>query len=176
MINFIKGDATSVNKADGLRIICHVCNNVGGFGSGFAGVVADKWPTVRDKYKAWHKKEHTYATDMPLGEIQVVPIEDKHGRLFIANMVAQKGYATRENPVALKYQSLYRCLRQLDRWIKAYVEVYGRWKMECNRKVPDISIHMPRIGCGLAGGDWDKVELLLGVTVSHHDVFVYDLE
>ena len=25
----------------------------------------------------------------------------------------------------------------------------------------DASIHMPRIGCGLAGGTWDKIEPIL---------------
>ncbi len=39
------------------------------------------------------------------------------------------------------------------------------------------SVHMPRIGCGLAGGTWDKIEPIIQVELSDKDipVFVYDL-
>jgi O-acetyl-ADP-ribose deacetylase (regulator of RNase III) len=40
----------------------------------------------------------------------------------------------------------------------------------------DASVHMPRIGCGLAGGDWSRVEPLIlrrlverGVAVTVYD-------
>lgn len=40
----------------------------------------------------------------------------------------------------------------------------------------DASIHMPRIGCGLAGGTWDKIEPLLMECLSSKgvQVTVYD--
>jgi len=37
------------------------------------------------------------------------------------------------------------------------------------------SIHMPRIGCGLAGGKWEKVEPLIRETLPGTQIFVYDL-
>jgi hypothetical protein len=38
-------------------------------------------------------------------------------------------------------------------------------------------IHMPRIGCGLAGGSWDQVEPLLETHLARagFNVWVYDL-
>ena len=38
-------------------------------------------------------------------------------------------------------------------------------------------IHMPRIGCGLAGGNWDQIEPLLEehLAMAGFDVRVYDL-
>lgn len=36
----------------------------------------------------------------------------------------------------------------------------------------DASIHMPRIGCGLAGGTWDKIEPLLTECLSSKGVKV----
>lgn len=41
----------------------------------------------------------------------------------------------------------------------------------------DASVHMPRIGCGLAGGDWETVEQLITSELSAYgvDVTVYDL-
>ena len=39
------------------------------------------------------------------------------------------------------------------------------------------SVHMPRIGCGLAGGTWDRIEPLIEQQLAAEDVrvFVYDL-
>jgi len=38
------------------------------------------------------------------------------------------------------------------------------------------SVHMPRIGCGLAGGDWNVVESIINrtLTLRDVDVTVYD--
>lgn len=38
-----------------------------------------------------------------------------------------------------------------------------------------VSIHMPGIGCGLAGGSWPEIEDIISDTLSDFDVFVYDL-
>jgi hypothetical protein len=35
-------------------------------------------------------------------------------------------------------------------------------------------VHMPRIGCGLAGGTWDRVGPIVDWTLDRRDVFVYD--
>jgi hypothetical protein len=37
------------------------------------------------------------------------------------------------------------------------------------------TIHMPRIGCGLAGGKWESVEPLIRIAIPTIEVFVYDL-
>jgi O-acetyl-ADP-ribose deacetylase (regulator of RNase III) len=41
----------------------------------------------------------------------------------------------------------------------------------------NASIHMPRIGCGLAGGDWREIEPVIQDELAgrNHDVTVYDL-
>jgi O-acetyl-ADP-ribose deacetylase (regulator of RNase III) len=40
------------------------------------------------------------------------------------------------------------------------------------------TIHMPRIGCGLAGGTWEHIEPIIGRSICDMGivVFVYDLE
>lgn len=40
----------------------------------------------------------------------------------------------------------------------------------------NASVHMPRIGCGLAGGTWDKIEPIINATLIANgiEVFVYD--
>lgn len=217
-VTYVKGDATCVHVTEGLRIIAHVCNNIGGFGSGFAACVAKRWPIVKFRYKLWHKRATAYTRfdggqdvtgadlqcdecgekaeyfggqradgsprtlcsdhnmqTMPLGEIQLVKVEDNHGIIFVANMVAQDGYVSESNPVALRYDHLMTCLMKLGNWVRRYKKI--RRPMYMHR--PDSTrstIHMPRIGCGLAGGEWSEVakcvEGLLGI---EHDVYIYDL-
>lgn len=217
-VTYIKGDATCVQATDGLRIIAHVCNNVGGFGSGFAACIAKKWPLVKVRYKLWHKRATEYTKFdagqdvtgtglrcdqcgkeaeyfggqdvdgspltlcnehniqmMPLGEIQLVRVEDDHGIIFVANMVAQDRYVNRDNPVALRYDHLMTCLMKLGNWVRRYKKV--RVPMHIHK--PDslrVTIHMPRIGCGLAGGEWSVVSKCVeGLLGTSYNVYVYDL-
>ncbi len=111
---------------------------------------------------------------MPLGEIQVVPVKDEFGTVFVVNMIAQHNFKSVENPVALRYQALADCFRKLGEWIESYRIAKGL--MVRPDTIGEVSIHMPRIGCGLAGGSWDKVELLIGTMLFDYEVFVYDLE
>jgi hypothetical protein len=41
----------------------------------------------------------------------------------------------------------------------------------------EASVHMPRIGCGLAGGEWSRIEPLIVNSLCEKgvDVTVYDL-
>jgi hypothetical protein len=89
--------------------------------------------------------------------VQFVTVDD---RLRVANMVAQHGYVSRANPVAIHYDALAQCLSEL-----------------ASRLEEGTIIHMPRIGCGLAGGNWDQIEPLLEehLATAGFDVWVYDL-
>jgi hypothetical protein len=51
-------------------------------------------------------------------------------------------------------------------------------KVAIEAKKIKASIHMPRIGCGLAGGRWKEIELIIQkVLLSQNlDVYVYDFE
>jgi len=172
-ISYVVGDATKPCVNDGLRIIIHINNNLGGWGSSFIVALSKKWKEPEQKYRAWHKEQESCDGIMVLGDMQIVPVKDQYGTLYVANMVAQEGFASQDNPVALRYQSLYQCMKKVDRWAQAWIEVMGR--IDRKKAFSEISIHMPRIGCGLAGGSWDKVSLLVDITLGHHDVFVYDL-
>ena len=70
------------------------------------------------------------------------------------------GVASLANPVAIRYDALAQCLAKLAAQI-------GQGTL----------IHMPRIGCGLAGETWDQIEPLLDehLAMAGFDVRVYDL-
>jgi O-acetyl-ADP-ribose deacetylase (regulator of RNase III) len=91
--------------------------------------------------------------------------------LWVINMIAQTGYgrsgtaqhrdgADGEAPrPPIRYEALETCLQKVAR----------------SAKVLGASIHMPRIGCGLAGGRWEEVEPILTRTLDPLSVTVYDL-
>lgn len=156
MVRYLRGDATALRETFGMGIIAHVCNNKGGWGAGFVLSVSRKWPEVERRYRQW--AQHRYEVDsgpFVLGHTQFVSVNEG---AWVANMVAQDGYAT-AGRVALQYEALEQCL----------VEVAHQAR-ECQ-----LSVHMPRIGCGLAGGTWEKVGPLVAKCLDGVDVYVYDL-
>lgn len=126
--------------------IVHVVNNVGAWGRGFTSSL-DRWPSARTTYQ--------YASKAGGRCIFTALASDG---LFIAHLVAMNGVRSTQNPVPL----------QLD-WLAASLS-------ELAQVAPaDLTFHMPRLGCGLAGGRWSLVEPLIGLTLEHRDVYVYDL-
>lgn len=154
-IEYVTGDATEP-IGDDHKIIAHVCNDGGAWGAGFVIALSRKWAAPEQEYREWA----TSGDHFQLAETQFVPVKDDW--LWVANMVAQHSFVSAQNPVALRYDALEDCLNQVADFSKA---------------VGDASVHMPRIGCGLAGGDWDEVEAIIDWTLTRHsiDVVVYDL-
>jgi O-acetyl-ADP-ribose deacetylase (regulator of RNase III) len=155
MINYIKGDATQP-QAKGNKVIAHVCNDLGGWGKGFVLAVSKRWPEPEAAYRAWHRGRSK--NDFGLGAIQLVQVNPY---VWVANMVAQRGMKTGSNGPPIRYEAVRACLRKLA--------------AEAMRS--GASVHMPRIGCGLAGGRWEEIEpIILDELTSHGvEVTVYDL-
>ena len=153
-IHYVKGDATQP-QAKGNRIIAHVCNDLGGWGKGFVLAISKRWPEPEATYRAWHKDRSK--NDFGLGAIQIVRVEPY---IWVANMVAQRGMRTGSNGPPIRYEAVRACLKKLA------VEANGL----------RASVHMPRIGCGLAGGRWEEIEpVILDELVSQGiEVTVYD--
>ena len=149
-ITYVTGDATDPVGA-GTKIIAHVCNDYGGWGAGFVKAVSRRWPEPEASYRNHYR---TYGLD--LGDVQYIPVADS---LWVANMVAQHGYGIREP--AIRYGTLRECLYRL-----------GTFALHRG-----ASVHMPRIGCGLAGGQWSEVEPIIQDELCARDipVTVYDL-
>lgn len=153
-IRYVKGDA-SQPQARGNRIIAHVCNDLGGWGKGFVLAISKRWPGPEAAYRAWHKDRSK--NGFGLSAIQLVPVEPY---IWVANMVAQRGMKSGSNGPPIRYDAVRGCLKKLA------VEANGL----------GASVHMPRIGCGLAGGRWEEVEaIILDELISQGiEVTVYD--
>ena len=195
-ITYLEGDATSPRKdlsPPGCKhIIAHVCNDVGGWGAGFVMALSAKDKRPEDAYRDWfaateRKKKFFFemrdrlgyevggrtwkqtppTTPLKLGESQTVFVFNGDPDVMVRNMVAQRdtGYSDEGQP-PIRYAYLWHCLVAMRLFATC-----------CGPKLPPASVHMPRIGCGLAGGQWPLVETLIEGALSKHDVpvFVYDL-
>ncbi len=152
MIRYVTGDATNP-LASGHKIIAHICNDIGKWGAGFVMAVSAKWPAVRQSYLEWYKLK-----EFGLGQVLYVQVR---ADITIANMVAQAGIRTGSKGPPIRYDALEGCLTDVAKTAAAWT--------------PASSLHMPRIGCGLAGGKWSSVATILLKTCGHLDVTVYDL-
>ncbi len=181
MISYVKGDATRPQEA-GPKVIAHVCNDKGGWGAGFVLAVSRRWTRPEECYREWnsHRRPEEMRLQNPtkgkilvttgdfeLGHVQLVQVEHD---VYVANMVAQKGMLDRagDGP-PIRYAALERCLERLAVLAKMLPDGPGGM----NRAVP--SIHMPRIGCGLAGGNWHLVGPIVAAALKDFPTFVYDL-
>lgn len=152
-IQFLKGDATNP-VSEGNKIIVHVCNDIGAWGKGFVMAISKKWSEPEKEYRAWYKSQDNFT----LGEVQFVKVQED---IYVGNMIGQhKIYKDKNGNVPIRYNAIESCLE----------------KVAQHAKEINASVHMPRIGCGLAGGTWDKIEPLVLKTLSMNNinVFVYD--
>jgi hypothetical protein len=118
-------------------------------GRGFCPAVSKRWPEPQ-------AEDLKSARSLKLGEVSFVKVGPG---IWVANMIAQRGIRTIAGVPPIRYDALRLCLGKLA--LKAQ-------KLQA-------TIHMPRIGCGLAGGKWGRVEPLIREAIPNTEVFVYDL-
>ncbi|MBX3170766.1 MAG: Appr-1-p processing protein [Candidatus Eremiobacteraeota bacterium] len=156
MLHFLHGDATRPRTA-GPKIITHLCNDRGRWGKGFVLALSARWPEPERAYREWAEQGSWEGEPFGLGGAQLVEIP--HTDIAVVNLVAQHGLKAREGVPPIRYGALETSLHKLQ--------------MMANRL--KASIHMPRLGCGLAGGDWERIEPLLNKLLWDFPVYVYDL-
>lgn len=143
-------------QGDGPKIIAHICNNIGAWGAGFVLAVSGKWEHVKHQYMAWSVGNDRQ--ELPLGEVQFVLAEEG---IYVANMIGQDNIRGAANRPPIRYVAVAVALAKVA------------------EKAAELgaSVHMPRIGCGLAGGTWEEVEPIIMQQLCERGipVFVYDL-
>lgn len=167
-INYIKGDATLPING-GIKIIVHICNNIGAWGSGFVVSLSNKWKLPEEQYKLWNTEEYfipssnvqsydggIYNCSFFLGNVQFVKVEDD---IWVANMIAQCNDIITEDNVLVDYTALKECLYKVNIF---------------SDNIKDSTIHMPRIGCGIGRGKWEIVENIIHNSLINKKITVYD--
>ncbi len=152
-INYIEGDATEP-AGGGRKMILHICNDIGKWGKGFVLAVSRRWKEPERVYREAFKEPSPLA----LGDVQFVRVS---GTVTIANLIGQHGITARAGGLPpVRYEAIRT----------------GLMKVAAQAKAEGMSVHMPRIGCGLAGGEWTTVEQIIAESLVGQgiEVTVYD--
>lgn len=133
---YLQKDITTVQAP---ALIAHGVNCSNAMGSGVARAIYMKWPTV----KAMYHREGS----MVLGDIQFVEVEPG---LVVANCFTQENYGKD----GLQYADI--------RALQEALEDAGTYALD---HLGLHEVHIPRIGSGLGGLDWeeDVVPVLLEI-------------
>lgn len=124
----------------GADIICHQVNCRGVMGGGLAKQIKERYPKVYKEYKKLCDCE--VIGNPPLGCVQWVSLKENTVFPCVCNLFAQVDYGIDK--------------RQTEYW--ALRDCFDFLFEECDENYPLCTIAIPsRIGCGLAGGDWDIV-------------------
>lgn len=158
MINYVDGDATRP-LGEGPRFIIHCCNDIGLWGAGFVLAVSRRWPEPEEAYLSLDKHGQRY----PLGLAQIVKVDED---LWVINMIGQEGVGQRNGP-PIRYWAIKQALKDVAR---AALEPAYRGSYKA------VSVHAPRFGAGLAGGDWKIIEQIIidELIEKGVDVTIYD--
>ena len=154
-IKYINGDATEP-VGEGNIIIVHICNDIGRWGRGFVMAISNKWSEPKEEYRKWFKSKNEFE----LGKVQFVQVEDN---IWITNLIGQ--HKLKEDDFGkppIRYEAIKEGLNEV--LLKA--------------KELNASVHMPRIGFGLAGGKWSIVRDLILKSLVYNEVSttVYDFK
>ena len=120
-------------------IICQQVNCAGAMGAGLALQIKNKYPVVYEHYSDLYKRDR-----LKLGEVLITMVETG---LCIASLCGQKNYGRRG--LYTDYNALQLCFTKLKAYNKSLLPIY----------IP------LGIGCGLAGGDWNKVKEIIEATL-----------
>ena len=130
----------------GLQVIGHQTNCLGVMGAGIAKQIKAKNPELFKAYVRYCKKNPD--AHIILGTVQMIPTDD--GSQMVANIFGEYSfcesvapYNEGGKPRHTDYDALKEALHRLRTW------------MVLNDKT---TVGLPyKLGCGLAGGDWDGV-------------------
>lgn len=151
MLLYVRRSALDPVEKKDPTVIAHVCNDRGVWGAGFATAISKKWTAPQFMYLA------EYANEIPpkLGEVIWTPVE--YG-VLVANMVAQQGVTPKGTGLPLvNYHYLKRALGRVAELAKK----------------SNAAVQMPRIGCGLGGGEWRIVEDIINEKLVRRGVRTY---
>ncbi|HEX7964205.1 MAG TPA: ImmA/IrrE family metallo-endopeptidase [Gammaproteobacteria bacterium] len=154
-IDYVIGNALDP-RGKGKKVITHIVNDgaLAWGGRGFAMQLKKKFPVAYAEYRAFTSSNRQL---LKLGNIHT---GHASADVLIVSMIAQKGFGEGGSRRVV-YAALADCLQKL-------VDVAG---------MNSASVHMPRIGTGQAGGEWNVIEQLIhsSLIASHIRTHVYDL-
>lgn len=144
----IQGDLIQLAKSGYFNLIAHGANCFCTMGSGIAKQIKTHFP------QAYIADCKTDSGDMnKLGNYTIAHVISDTGKSFgVLNCYTQYSYGT-DSP-KIDYEALTLCMRKINHQYKGQ------------------RICLPKIGAGLAGGDWDRIKKIIETELKNMDVFI----
>lgn len=143
-MKYIQGNLLDLAEQGIFDVIVHGCNCHHAMASGIAGQIANRWPQAK-----WIDATTPYGVPEKLGKLSSVPI------------VATKFYEVTQTNREVGKFTLVNAYTQFnpgkDLRIDALRECFRKIKEEFTGK----TIAYPKIGAGIAGGNWDEISEII---------------
>jgi O-acetyl-ADP-ribose deacetylase (regulator of RNase III) len=134
----VLGDALAP-RGRGPRVVALVVNDkTPNWGGGVSLAARSRFPAAQEDFRRWAAES---PRNFALGRTR---ISEVGGDVHLASMIAQHGYGDSIKP-RIRYAALRECLGQ----VREFSERSG------------ATVHMPKIGTGLSGGNWSIVSELI---------------
>lgn len=138
-LEYRKGDVLNFDPTKP-TVVMHIVNNQHGWGAGFVIALSNKWPEPEEDY---------LNNKCILGEVGFVKIPNTN--VVVANMCGQiLGYVKGVPPI--RYEALEECLNKVGEFIT---------KENKNLSGERYTVRCPKIGAGLAGGNWEVISKMI---------------
>ncbi|RYE91151.1 MAG: Appr-1-p processing protein [Myxococcales bacterium] len=145
-MEFLVGDVTRP-AGQGPKLLVHLCNDVGSWGQALDRSLDVRWSEPRTRYQTWHRE------GLALGETQFVQVEPD---ITIVNLIGKHDVGPIGGVAPVRYEAIRAGLARVR---EAALE-------------HSASVHMPRIGCGLAGGSWERIRPIVHEELCVHGIHV----
>lgn len=139
MIKEIEGDLIKLALHGRFDAIAHGCNCMNAQKSGIAKQMVEHFQT--NIYPL--ERPELYGSVLKLGMIDGQQYIMNGKILTVFNFYTQYNFATKANPTPFNYGAFWSCLQQY------------------RTHFPMLSLGIPMIGAGLAGGDWSRIREII---------------
>lgn len=145
-IEYRKGDLLD----SGLKFIAHGCNAQRQMGSGIAWSIRCKWPEVFEVYRK---------SDMTMGNVLLT---HTNAGIIVLNCITQEFFGRDPDVRYVSYDAIADCVKKIDNYFAVSKTIH--------------EVGFPKIGAGLANGDWSVIEKIIESEAKHFQPVVYTLE
>ena len=164
-------------------VILHVVNDVGAWGAGFTAALDRRWSAAGADYRAWYAAltgpGDGRRAPCTLGFARLVRLtEAPNARsIWLAHLCAQEGLPGGDRPPPFRPAAFRDALRRLRPRLATLQKQIGagRGLGDPDAAGAGLTLHAPRLGCGLGGGRWSDVEAALRIVTADWPLFIYDL-
>jgi O-acetyl-ADP-ribose deacetylase (regulator of RNase III) len=170
MINYIDGDLIELAKKGMFDVIVHGCNCQSTMGAGIAPQMARAFGCDKFSMELWgpdiNKLGNIDYEILVLGENSIWSLNDaknnkEEPELVVVNAYTQNMYGKNHKDgvsMPFDYEAFTVCMRKI------------------NEKFSNKHVGMPKIGAGLAGGNWNRIESIIMGTLTRCKVTVVNYE